>query len=471
MILPYDFVGRMERLLGAEAQDFLHSLTLAPRQGLRVNTAKIALPQFWKRTEFALEPVPWCPEGFVVDPAETRTPGRHPDHAAGLYYLQDPSAMAATVLLDPQPGEVVLDLAAAPGGKSTHIAARLQGQGLLVSNEWVRGRVAALIENVERLGIRNALIMNASPARLAQQWPQQFDRVLVDAPCSGEGMFRKSAAARQGWRPEMVRGNAKRQLKILTSAARLLRPGGRLVYATCTFAPEENEEVIARFLQQHPRFSLIEPDWQPGWDRGRKEWVSPGLAEAAPLERCVRIWPHRVPAEGHFLAAMRKEGHAPRPFLSSCQVELSPSLASHLRLFWQDVLGQVLPERGWVQYGDWLHHLPVAPDFWGRVRPVRAGLRVGKVSGGRFTPHHALALAQSAGQGRQVLDLSRDSAQMAAYLRGEPLSAAGEDGWVLVRVEGFALGWGKRVQGVVKNHYPRAWRWRWQEGGVSEAHL
>ncbi|NOZ70812.1 MAG: NOL1/NOP2/sun family putative RNA methylase, partial [Chloroflexi bacterium] len=395
----------------------MHSLTQAPRQGLRVNTLKIAVDQFQERTEFKLKPVPWCPEGFIVEMNEEGTPGRHPDHAAGLYYLQDPSAMAATVLLEPQPGDIVLDMAAAPGGKSTHIAARLQGQGLLVSNEWVRGRVAALIENTERLGIRNMLVMNASPARLAQHWPAQFDRILVDAPCSGEGMFRKSAAARRAWRLDSVRGNAKRQLKILSSAAQMLRPGGRLVYATCTFAPEENEEVIARFLRQHPDFSLLEPDWQPGWDRGRVEWVSPELAEGAPLERCVRIWPHRAPAEGHFLAALHKEGDAQPLFLPSPRSELSPSLSSQLRPFWQEVLGQDLPRQGWAQYGDWLHLLPVAPDFWGTVRPVRAGLRLGKVSGGRFTPHHALALAQAFGQGRVVLDLARDSTTLLAYLR------------------------------------------------------
>jgi len=316
------------------------------------------------------------------------------------------------------------------------------------------------VENLERWGARNVIVLSERPERLASRWPGCFDRVLVDAPCSGEGMFRKSAAARQGWREEMVRGNARRQSKLLASAARLLRPGGWLVYATCTFAPEENEEVIARFLQQHPAFSLLEPNRRPGWDRGRTEWVSPTLRADVPLERCVRIWPHRVQAEGHFLALLRKEGDAPPPQIPLPRTKLSSPQVSALRPFWQEILGQDLPQQGWAQYGEWLHLLPVAPPFWGRLRPVRAGLRVGKVGGGRFIPHHALALAQAGGEGRQVLDLPRTSTAVAAYLRGEPLVASGEDGWVLVRVEGFALGWGKRVQGVVKNHYPHGWRWR-----------
>ncbi len=243
---------------------FLASYEALPDIGLRVNTLKIAPDAFRQLSPFDLAPVPWCAAGFTVagDDAE---PGKHPYHAAGLYYLQDPSAMAVAELLDPQPGERVLDLAAAPGGKATHIAALMGGEGLLVANEIHPRRAWELAGNLERWGARNVAVTNETPERLAERFEGFFDRVLLDAPCSGEGMMRKSEAARVEWAPELVRGCALRQSAILEQAARLVRPEGRLAYATCTFNPEENEGTIARFLAAHPEFDLVEAPRRPAF--------------------------------------------------------------------------------------------------------------------------------------------------------------------------------------------------------------
>ena len=328
--IPAAFLERMERLLGGEYPAFLASYAERPSVGLRVNTLKIAPEVFRQIAPFELAPVPWCAAGLTIIGDDVEA-GKHPFHAAGLYYLQDPSAMAVAELLDPQPGERVLDLAAAPGGKATHIAAKMQGQGLLVANEIHPKRAWELAGNLERWGAANVAITNETPERLVERFEDFFDRVLVDAPCSGEGMMRKGAAARVEWAPELVRGCALRQTTILEQAARLVRPGGRLVYSTCTFNPEENEGTVARFLDTHPEFALIEPSRRPGLSPGRPDWldagVGAGLAPAhgaghpqgdaptadsrADLTHAVRLWPHLAPGEGHFIAVLRKHDGEP----------------------------------------------------------------------------------------------------------------------------------------------------------------
>ncbi len=457
--LPDPFLARMRDLLGSEYHAFWASLHQPPAQGLRVNTLKLTPQAFLARGPFALQPLPWLPEGFLLtDP--TARPGKHPYHAAGCYYLQDPSAMLAAVLLDPQPGQAVLDVSAAPGGKATHLAARLRGQGVLVANEVVRGRARTLVENLERLGATAFLVTQEPVARLAQVWPGRFHRVLVDAPCSGEGMFRKSSSARAQWHPRMVEGNAARQERLLEAAAATVAPGGRLLYATCTFAPEENEAVVAHFLRTHPDFTLVTPPRLPGLDPGRPDWIPAPLARGLPLERCVRIWPHRSPGDGHFFALMQRDGVEPAPWLSSPPPSRLKAQTKHLlQTFWEDTLTIPIPPKGWVQYGDFLHYLPWDTDWWQPLRPWRAGWRVGQVRHGRFIPHHALALGLQAPRARRVLVFGAEDPRVLAYLRGETLHAPGNAGWVLIAVEDFPLGWGKRVGDVVKNHYPRSWRW------------
>jgi len=284
--IPVAFLERMERLLGGEYPAFLASYDERPSVGLRVNTLKIAPEVFRQIAPFELTPVPWCAAGFTIVEGDVE-PGKHPYHPAGLYYLQDPSAMAVAELLDPQPGERVLDLASAPGGKATHIAAKMQGQGLLVANEIHSKRAWELASNLERWGVANVAITHETPERLAERFEGFFDRVLVDAPCSGEGMMRKGTAARIEWAPELIRGCTFRQADILEHAARLVRPSGWLAYSTCTFNPEENEGTVSHFIAARPDFELVEPPRQPGFTPGRSFfiWMAVVKTSSAPASQ------------------------------------------------------------------------------------------------------------------------------------------------------------------------------------------
>ena len=306
--LPDAFVMRMRQLLGSECDAFFASYEKERALGLRVNTMKVSAEVFARENQetFSLRPVSWCREGFYYE-QESR-PGRHPYHEAGVYYIQEPSAMAVVSLLDPKPGERVLDLCAAPGGKTTHIASRLNGKGLLVSNEIHPARAKILSQNVERMGIGNAIVTNEDSGSLAEFFPEFFDCMVVDAPCSGEGMFRKDEQARNEWSEANVRLCAERQQEILDNAAKMLKPGGRMVYSTCTFAPEEDEDGIAAFLERHPEFSVVclEKDEVPeGLSSGHPEWSRGHNPE---LQNTFRIWPHKSEGEGHYLALLRKNG-------------------------------------------------------------------------------------------------------------------------------------------------------------------
>jgi len=468
--LPEEFLARMAVLLGDEYEEFRAALMQPPSVGLRVNTLKVSPEAFRALSPFELAPVDWCAEGFVWQVTVTSEvtvtcvtcqPGKHPHHAAGLYYLQEPSAMAAATLLAPRPGERVLDLCAAPGGKATHIAALMQGEGLLVANDIRARRARVLAQNLERCGVRNCIVLNESPARLAERFPGFFDRILVDAPCSGEGMFRKSEEARRAWSPKHVRGCTRRQGEIMASAARMLRPGGLLAYVTCTFAPEENERVIARFLRNHPDFTVEAAERYLGFAPGRPDWLEgPERAVGQALAKAVRLWPHRLVGEGGFIALLRREGDTavPAPLVRPRR-ELPARARQAFEAFCQEhLIGMSAAEFRLVASGQQLYALPSdAPNLNG-LRVVRPGWWLGSFRGNRFRPSQALAMGLTCETVRQALDLPSEGEEVFAYLRGEPLAAAGDDGWVLIAVDGYPLGWGWRVRGVVKSRYPRAWR-------------
>jgi NOL1/NOP2/sun family putative RNA methylase len=477
--LPPGYLHTMQRLLRDEYPPFLKTYSSPAASGLRANTLKISARDLADRLPYELTPVPWCSAGFHL-PDERSTgqpsPGRHPYHAAGLYYLQEPSAMAVAELLDPQPGERVLDICAAPGGKSTHLAARMDGAGLMVANEVHPKRVWELAENLERWGARNVLILNETPTRLAERLPGFFDRVLVDAPCSGEGMFRKSQAALQDWSPELVKTCAIRQSAILEEAARLTRPGGVLAYSTCTFNPQENEQTVAGFLLQHPDFELTAIQHPPGLSTGRPGWVE--SEHSLPLERAARLWPHIAEGEGHFLAILHRR--APDRILidSSSSTHLrrarnvSPQWAEARNVFAAFCLAYLhpvaqlyFPDQRLALVGGHLYLSPHdTPNLHG-LRFLRPGWWLGSMRPGeigrmyRFEPSHALALGLKTSDVRLKLELESNSAQVQVYLHGEVLDWTGEDGWVLVCLDGFPLGWGRAVKGRLKNHYPRGLRW------------
>jgi NOL1/NOP2/sun family putative RNA methylase len=430
----------------------MQALTSADRSyGLRVNTLKLSPEQLREISPWPLEPIPWSSEGFYYPP-EAR-PGPHPYYYAGLYYIQEPSAQAVGVLTDPRPGEKVLDLAASPGGKTTHLAARMQGQGLLISNEIDGRRIRGLLENVERWGA-NLAVVSAPIEKLARQWGAYFDRVVLDAPCSGEGMFRKDPEVAHHWGPGAPARAALVQKSLIRAAGDLVRPGGVLVYSTCTFAPEENEQVIADFLR-NPGWELEETRISPLFAPGVPAWGDGNPA----LSRTARLWPHQLRGEGHFLARLRKtEGEANNPAL-----ERVPPLSREARALWQDwgeehlrlpLEGELLERAGH------LYLLPPGlPSLAGLKAPApglylgeaRAGQRQGS---GRFLPGKPLAHYLQPSQVNHVLPLPTEDPRALEFALGQPIGAEGTEGWKLVALETaaglFSLGWGKLKGGVLR---------------------
>ena len=428
-MLPELFLKRMEMQLGPEYPEYLASLERPRAVALRFNPQKGKAPEL----PFATSPVPWEPLGCYYEP--TARPGLHPYHDAGVYYLQEASAMAPAVLLNPQPGERILDLCAAPGGKTTQIAGKMGGQGLLVCNEIHPKRAKILSQNVERMAISNALVLNEAPATLAQRFPGFFDRILVDAPCSGEGMFRKEAAAVADWTEELVDMCARRQGEILDAAAKMLRPGGRLVYSTCTFAPREDEEAVASFLARHPDFAPEKVD---------APWFTPGENGS------FRLWPHKLLGEGHFAAVLRRmDGNGE----DGNSVSGAPLPDGWLRFAREQ--GISLPAGKAVRFGDTLFWAPEEMPDISRLRVLRPGLELGTLKKDRLEPAHALALWLRPREGDTRL--APDSPELAGYLRGETIPGS-RRGFQLICAGEYTLGWAKGDGQILKNHYPKGLR-------------
>ncbi|AZK47988.1 RsmB/NOP family class I SAM-dependent RNA methyltransferase [Paenibacillus lentus] len=464
--LPTSFRSIMISMLGeVEGQAFLASYDKPRTYGLRINTLKIQPGSIAERDikqHFGLKEVPWCEDGYYYDQA-TR-PGKHPYHAAGLYYIQEPSAMSAVEWLAPQPGETVLDLAAAPGGKTTQIAMKMAGKGLLISNEIHPQRAKVLAENVERFGARNVVVTQATPDELSARFPLAFDRIMLDAPCSGEGMFRKDPDAISEWSPQAVDLCAARQWDILKEAVAMLKPGGRLAYSTCTFNRQENENTIARLLEQYPDLKLL---------------------------REKRIWPHKHQGEGHYVALLqRDQAHALTNDIVPDQVRLKSkqrgkkghkesfpqkvaTAAYEVFLDWakNDLPGLVdyLAEGMPILFGESLYWLPssaglqLTPQSLEGLRIPRAGLHLGDLKKGRFQPAHALAMATTPNDAAQVWILKIGSTELSAYFHGDTLTVPEHyRGWCLVAVEcdgeAFPIGWGKASGGQLKNHLPKGLR-------------
>ncbi|MDR6548946.1 NOL1/NOP2/sun family putative RNA methylase [Paenibacillus qinlingensis] len=496
-------------LLGEEEfEQFLASYDEPRVFGLRVNSGKIARAEFLERSPFHLTAIPWVPEGFYYEEGER--PGKHPYYHAGLYYIQEPSAMAPVELLGVKPGERVLDLCAAPGGKSTQIAAKLQGEGVLVVNDIHSDRVKALVKNLELLGVRNAVVLNEKPERMLTAFEGYFDKILIDAPCSGEGMFRKEEEMMGQWERHSVQEFAAMQRELLAQAAVMLAPGGRIVYSTCTFSPEENEAQIAEFLDKHPAFDVVPI---AGFSAGRPDWLREPWCEAdgysskakAAVAGTARLWPHKLKGEGHFLAVLgsgvgervgASEGISDRASASAgaadfvaaagkrsgrpalrgkSRAEAPPSTGVSLEPL-EAFSGELLRSepfalRRLVCYGEHAYASPAGlPELHG-LKVVRPGWYIGALHRGRFEPSHALAMGLRLREAKRALSLASSDERALRYLKGETLEVAESEilrdpeetkaakGYCLVCIDDHPVGWGKWLDGMLKNEYPPGWRW------------
>lgn len=459
MNLPIEFEKKMKAFLGNEWDDFLYSYDNNRFQALRFNTLKVQSPEEIIRILKVLgissdKRVSWANEAYYFD--ENVRPGKHPYHEMGLYYIQEPSAMSAAALLAPKPGMRVLDLCAAPGGKSTQLATYLGDSGLLVSNEINTQRSRILSQNIERMGIKNAIVTNEDSFVLASHFPGFFNAIQVDAPCSGEGMFRKLPEAIEQWSVENVAICAARQKEILDNAAVMLKPGGVIVYSTCTFSKEENEDVIECFLERHSDFTLEEME---------------------------RFWPHKVDGEGHFVAKLVRRGSVDIDLKADRKTkknknsknrknETKPALTKENMKLLSEFLDETISEdmAAWIKnsmlvmFGEQLYRLPdMEVDIKG-LKVQRAGLHIGEFKKQRFEPSHSLALALKLNDAKNVVKLTCDNPQTIGFFNGQSVMLSDEQaaeckkGWALVCVDGYTAGWGKVNGTQVKNHYPKGLR-------------
>ncbi len=455
MELPASFVANMEKILGAELPEYLASFEKPKFRGLRVNTSKISMEKFERIHPFhTLKRVPWIPNGYYY--TEEDAPARHPYYYAGLYYIQEPSAMTPASVLPVEEGDRVLDLCAAPGGKATELAARLSHTGLLVANDASASRTKALLKNLEVFGIPNLLITSEMGDRLDRYFHEFFDKILIDAPCSGEGMFRKQAHMIPAWEKQGPEVFAKMQREILNQAAELLKPGGMMLYSTCTFSELENEGSVDGFLKGHPDFHLADIPWYEGFCPG-----NPALVKSAfSLEKCVRLFPHKIDGEGHFLALFKKDGERVQtePELK----KRTPKLPQELLDFLSDV--RMPMDRSRIQVKDTkVFLMPEGIGTCPGLRFLRSGLYMGELLKKRFEPSQAFAMVLKKEEYASVIDLPASDERIFRYLKGETIEVeasecTGKDGWQLICVDGYPLGWGKLIRGTLRNKYFSGWR-------------
>ncbi|MDE5990490.1 MAG: RsmF rRNA methyltransferase first C-terminal domain-containing protein [Clostridia bacterium] len=443
--LPKEFSARMKSMLNGDFDAFIASFDKDKFQGLRINTLKTD-GEIVKKT-FSLRPVEWCEQGYYFGSDER--PGKSVLHECGAYYIQEPSAMAVAENLDVQDGESVLDLCAAPGGKSTQIACALNSTGLLVANEIVPSRAKILAQNIERMGIRNCIVLNESPKSLAERFVGIFDKILVDAPCSGEGMFRKNSLAIDEWSQEGVKLCKVRQLDILAEAVKMLKSGGRIVYSTCTFSKEENEEVVDEFLSKYPDFEVL-----PSKYKFCNGFPIDGGEHNDTLALTNRIFPHKFDGEGHFFAILQHKGKREDIKYSLQSTKIS---GAQIKIFndWQkeNLTEDIVAD---LSFGDNLYAMPKGTPRLDRLKVERAGLHLGIVKKNRFEPSHSLALALKPSQVKRILDLSEEDATK--FIGGQTLSCDGEKGWTLMMYGGISVGWSKCDGSYAKNHYPKGIR-------------
>lgn len=508
--LPLPFLERMKEMLGDDYDAFLESYENPRTYGLRVNTAKLSCQDFEKLSPFEIRPIPWISNGYFYN--EESRPAHCAYYQAGLYYLQEPSAMTPASRLPIEPGDFVLDLCAAPGGKATALGAALNDTGFLLANDISTSRARALLRNLELFGIKNMLVTDEKPAKLAQRFPAFFNKILLDAPCSGEGMFRKEEALAHDWTPEKSAELSNIQKDLILKAADMLRPGGMMLYSTCTFSPCEDEEVVAYLLKERSDMELVDILDYEGFSEGRPEFCSPvglespntsnptnsidqntnnsqfteaqrnlsestidnsapvsqGAFEPSSLRKCVRIFPHKMDGEGHFLALFHKKGDSLPPVFRPSGKGPDKNTRKWLEEFFAEIGLRTLgrQEFDWnrveVRKDKVYYQLPFPLDLRG-ISFLRNGLYLGDLKKNRFEPSQPLALALHNGDIKATISLPVSDERITRYLKGETLNiepeeAAHKKGWHLLCADGYPIGFGKLVNGILKNKYPAGWR-------------
>lgn len=470
--LPEKFCDEMKRLLGGEYKDYVASMEEVRKYGLRVNTAKISTEEFEKICPFPIRKIPFVKNGYFYD--ENVQPAKHPFYFAGLYYLQDPSAMTPASRLPIEEGDVVLDLCAAPGGKATELAAKLNGTGLLIANDISAKRAKALLKNIELFGVENSFIVTEYPHKLREYFTGFFDKILIDAPCSGEGMFRKEPSMVKAWEQNGPEFYSKLQQEIVSDAIPMLKPGGMLLYSTCTFSPLEDEGTIEYLLSHFPELSLVEMEGYEGFVRGFPEYANGNEA----VKQAYRIFPHKMDGEGHFLALLRKSPDCDEPVMAARE-ERGGLKGEEKRVFEEflESLNRTFEPSRLEAKSGMIYYMPKELPAMRGLRFLRSGLFMGECKKNRFEPSQSLAMALRKEDYSQVIDFSPEDERVIRYLKGETLTllpedfacAADEDrnrkgsekrknNWYLVCVSGFPLGWGKCSGLTLKNKYHSGWR-------------
>ena len=440
--LPEKFENKMKELLQDEYDKYLQCYDEPRYYGLRVNTNKISVEDFLKIAPWPLTPVPWIANGF--------------------YYLQEPSAMTPASRIPVEPGERVLDVCAAPGGKATELGAKLKGEGVLIANDISNSRARGLLKNLELFGIGNIMVISEEPGKLVEYFPEYFDKILIDAPCSGEGMFRKDKKMVKAWEEHGPEFFSKLQRSIITQAAAMLKPGGMILYSTCTFDPLENEKTVEYLLETCPEFKICEMEGYEGFCEGIPKYVEDHSEE---YRKTVRIFPHKMQGEGHYLALVKKgddntERKNEKPAKSKSGAKKLPE---ELEQFLKELAWDVDKSRLDIRE-ERVYYMPENLPMLKGVRFLRSGLLLGEVKKNRFEPSQALAMCLKKEEYPRILDLPVSDDRVIKYLKGETLdvediTSRKEKGWYLVCVDGYPLGFGKLANQTLKNKYLPGWRW------------
>ena len=459
--LPEKFENKMKELLQDEYDDYLQCYDEPRYYGLRVNTNKISVEDFLKIAPWPLTPVPWIPNGFYYD-GDKIQPSKHPYYFAGLCYLQEPSAMTPASRIPVEPGERVLDVCAAPGGKATELGAKLKGEGVLIANDISNSRARGLLKNLELFGIGNMMVISEEPGKLVEYFPEYFDKILIDAPCSGEGMFRKDKKMVKAWEEHGPEFFSKLQRSIITQAAAMLKPGGMILYSTCTFDPLENEKTVEYLLETCPEFKICDMEGYEGFCEGIPKYVEDHSEE---YRKTVRIFPHKMQGEGHYLALVKKgDDNTERKNEKTAKPKSgAKKLPEELEQFLKELAWDIDKSRLDIRE-ERVYYMPENLPMLKGVRFLRSGLLLGEVKKNRFEPSQALAMCLKKEEYPRILDLPVSDDRVIKYLKGETLdvediTSRKEKGWYLVCVDGYPLGFGKLANQTLKNKYLPGWRW------------